>query len=172
MLPNIHLERKQTAHHHPQGLGLLEQELRASGPALRILKVGSSLASRRSQPAEQRGKASSGTRKTAKRNTNRGDSSKRATEGDQNLWGAHRVDQGGCSAQTALRLAQCTWILVQFLRGTLICPRPSRTHEIKTNKRFEGATAVILLKLDLKLPLPLFDNLCRDCAMFHFLKAY
>ena len=164
MLSNIHLEHKQTAHHDPQGLGLLEQELRASGPALRILKVGSSLASRRSQPAEQRGKASSGTRKTAKRNTNRGDSSKRATEGDQNLWGAHRVDKGGCSAQTALPLAQCAWILVQFLRGTLICPRiwvkrrqnanfktlfffcgwvaprPSCTHEIKTNKRFRGAT--------------------------------
>ena len=123
MLSNIHLTHKQTAHHHPQGLGLLEQELRASGPALRILKVGSSLASRRSQPAEQRGKASSGTRKTAKRDTNRGDSSKRATEGDQNLWGAHRVDKGGCSAQTALPLAQCAWILVHFLRGTLFCPR-------------------------------------------------
>ena len=123
MLSNIHLEHKQTAHHHPQGLGLLEQELRASGPALHILKVGSSLASRRSQPAGQRGKASSGTRKTAKRNTNRGDSSKRATEGDQNLWGAHRVDKGGCSAQTALPLAQCAWILVHFLRGTLFYPR-------------------------------------------------
>ena len=38
-------------------------------------------------------------------------------------------------------------------------PRTSCTHEIKTNKRFEGATTVILLKLDLKLLFTLISNL-------------